>query len=458
VKLEGSLDAFSLPDIFQLLSFTKKSGGLHLRRADVCGCVYFQDGAVTGASSDDARQELARRLMSASIAGDGEFEAAVARAESEPGVGVARALLDAGAVDPDAIKSLAHENAVEAVFDLLRWPEGDFSFSLDESGPDDVGILVPVDELVASARERLGVWEQAYRVLSSLDAVLVTAPSITADATLTPAEWALLALVDGRRSVSDVAGLTATGEFAVVTALAALVERALLVPRASDAQEPVRTRTFELLSRLESSDSTDSFEHAVEFAPSAETVIEPAPVAAAEPVLDETPVEDVQDVPGVSDVEQPAIEHDGDMQDIAIDEAPAAAERAEAPLPAPSPFARTKAPAFAHLLDAPSVETYEAEAPPQPSTDGYDERRLVPDLRSQVTPTRPEGFGPRRRPDFPEDSSYLAQRSPLSAAVGGAAAAQAAPVLDPEADTHIEHDPSVNKSLLLRLIAGVRGL
>ncbi len=26
MKLEGSLDAFSLPDIFQLLSFTKKSG------------------------------------------------------------------------------------------------------------------------------------------------------------------------------------------------------------------------------------------------------------------------------------------------------------------------------------------------------------------------------------------------------------------------------------------------
>ena len=28
MKLEGSLDAFSLPDIFQLLSFTKKGGSL----------------------------------------------------------------------------------------------------------------------------------------------------------------------------------------------------------------------------------------------------------------------------------------------------------------------------------------------------------------------------------------------------------------------------------------------
>jgi hypothetical protein len=37
------------------------------------------------------------------------------------------------------------------------------------------------------------------------------------------------------------------------------------------------------------------------------------------------------------------------------------------------------------------------------------------------------------------------------AAAGGAAAA-------PAAATYIERDPSVNKSLLLRLIAGVRGL
>ncbi|MCZ3387033.1 MAG: DUF4388 domain-containing protein, partial [Actinomycetia bacterium] len=35
MKLEGSLDAFSLPDVFQLLSLTKKSGGLHLTNGQV---------------------------------------------------------------------------------------------------------------------------------------------------------------------------------------------------------------------------------------------------------------------------------------------------------------------------------------------------------------------------------------------------------------------------------------
>jgi hypothetical protein len=61
---------------------------------------------------------------------------------------------------------------------------------------------------------------------------------------------------------------------------------------------------------------------------------------------------------------------------------------------------------------------------------------------SAVTPQRPEPFIPQRAPDHPEPA----------VAVGGGVATAAA-------TAHaIERDPSVNKSLLLRLIAGVRGL
>ena len=80
MKLEGSLDAFSLPDVFQLLSLTKKSGGLHLTNGQVSGIVYFADGAVTGAVSDVARQALARRLVGLGAADDAALRRAVERA------------------------------------------------------------------------------------------------------------------------------------------------------------------------------------------------------------------------------------------------------------------------------------------------------------------------------------------------------------------------------------------
>src|SRR5207253_5133704 len=81
MRLEGTLYAFSLPDIFQLLSFTKKTGTLHLRRdgGQAHGVVHLRDGAVTGARSDARRQSLGRRIVGAGLVDDKMLAAAVAR-------------------------------------------------------------------------------------------------------------------------------------------------------------------------------------------------------------------------------------------------------------------------------------------------------------------------------------------------------------------------------------------
>jgi hypothetical protein len=78
-----------------------------------------------------------------------------------------------------------------------------------------------------------------------------------------------------------------------------------------------------------------------------------------------------------------------------------------------------------------------------------------------VVPPRPEPFLPRRQADFDETAGSAAVRpvhvqAGPSATVGDVVGATAtAPDLD---SSVIERDPNVNRSLMLRLIAGVRGL
>ncbi len=82
---------------------------------------------------------------------------------------------------------------------------------------------------------------------------------------------------------------------------------------------------------------------------------------------------------------------------------------------------------------------------------------LVADTR--VTPARPEPFMPRRRPEFPDDTPRPSITRIGGGGGGASAAAAGLAVAEPtDQKSHIERDPSVNKSLLLRLIAGVRGL
>lgn len=382
MKLEGSLDAFSLPDIFALLSMTKKTGGLHLRRPHAHGVVWFTTGALTGGASDVGRQSLARRVVGSCAIDVRALEAAVKKSEKDASLGVVRSLQQAGAVDEATLHDVVGEHVVDTVFDLLRWPDGDFAFVIDEPNPDDIGVSRQVDDVVAEARRRLDAWGTVAATIPSPQAVLSVPSVLTEDPQISRDEWALLALVDGHRNVMQIVTLAGRGEFAVVSALADLVNRGLLRVNETDDTGAVLLRAHDLLARLETAVATEG-----------------APAAAAKPAKPAKPEPTVEVVDFTEQADDDDDEEDED------DDAPVAAVTQLAAVPAP------------------------------------------PAQRAEITPKRPEPFLPKRQPEHPEEPMPA-----VAAAAGGTASAA------PAAATYIERDPSVNKSLLLRLIAGVRGL
>ena len=374
MRLEGTLDAFSLPDIFQLLSFTKKTGTLHLHRmrdseAPLHGAVHLREGAVTGARADVSRQELGRRMLGSGLVDDDALAAAAEELANDSSLSLAQLLAEKGGLDVEQVKDVAAEQATDAVFSLLRWSDGEFAFVVDENDPDDLGATIPVDEVVAEGQRRLAAWAELVEQVPAPDVVVTVNAAPSADPTTTRDEWALLSMVDGRRTVADLVALSGRGEYAVVSALATLVSRGLLV--VGGAADDKLMKRQSLLAALEGT-----------------------------------------------------------------------------PLPEPAA--------------APPVPAQAAAAPAGPAP------------AAPVIPERPEPFTPQRRPDHAEEVPAYARASTSTGApsaktttagagsthgsVQGATALQPDASADPAAATLIERDPSVNKSLLLRLIAGVRGL
>jgi hypothetical protein len=377
VRLEGTIDAFSLPDIFSLLSMTKKTGGLHLRREGSHGVVWFTTGSVTGGAADVTMQSLGRRLVGAGVVTDEALNAAVERAGDE-GIAVGRALHLGGTLDDGVVHDVASEHIVDSVFDLLRWPDGDFAFVIDEPNPDDVGVSREVEDVVTEARNRLETWSNVSTTVPSPQTVLSFAANPPEQPQLGRDDWMLLALVDGRRTVAEIVRLLGRGDFGVVSGLADLVGRGLLVAGESDVVADL-TRRYAVLAGLETGQ----------------------PVA-PEPVVDEEPQLVAEFYA--------ADEDDDDEEDEDDDDDPVVAD-----------------------VDAPAEP-----APSKPLA------AVAPQQRpSSITPQRHEPVLPHRQVEFPEPAVPLA-------VAGGAAA--------PVPAQAIERDPSVNKSLLLRLIAGVRGL
>jgi len=408
VKLEGSLDAFSLPDIFQLLSNTGKTGGLHLAHDGSDGVVFFANGKVTGASADGSRQPLARRLIGSGAVADDALAAAVERASGGEGVGVVKALLESQAVEPELLRQAVSDQSVDAVFDLLRWGNGDFAFVMDEANPDDVGVSLVVETVLTDADSRRDSWDSVSRVVSAPTAVLSMPVVLPQDPAVTRDEWALLALIDGRRSVSDLVDLTGCGQYAVVSTLAGLVERGLLAVQA-DGEDHVSVvvRRQQLLGSLEGLPVTPAVAAEAADAPIASP---PAPRVGTS-----------RGVASGGEVASPDAAGFADPADSAVPASPAAAESAEG----------------AELVTASMQSAGEG-----PTMLGG---AHVP---GDVVPPRAEPFLPKRQADFDDAPSRPG---------GGDVIGAIAVALDPQSSM-IERDPSVNRSLMLRLIAGVRGL
>ncbi len=387
MRLEGTLDAFSLPDIFQLLSYTKKTGTLHLRRQGVHGAVHLREGQVTGARSDVVRQALGRRLVGAGLVDDEALASAVELLVDDPTAGLGRTLVEGGHLDAATARTVAAEQATDAVFDLMRWTEGAFTFVVDEPDPDDLGAALPVETVVEEGQRRLATWPALTAAVPARDAVVCLAPTPAEPPVLSRDEWQLLSVVDGRRSVGDLVTLTGRGDYATVGALAGLVERGLLQVRdAGPDGTSALLRRQQLLAALEGQPLPQ----------------EPVDGAAATPL----------------------------------------GGRSSGPVPA---AAAPLVPAPAGVPPAVAVPVQVVPAPAAP----------VP-ARAAVVPERPEPFTPARTPDHPEQVPAHLRGGPVVGAVHGSAA------LAPEglelAPGALERDPSINKSLLLRLIAGVRGL
>ena len=242
MKLEGSLDAFSLPDIFQLLSFTKKIGGLHLRQRRLRrrrvlrrrpGHRCVRRRLAPAARPPPGRRRRGRRRGA-------RRRGRRPRPTARPSAWSRRCSTRAS-IEGELLRQAATDQSVDAVFDLLRWQQGDFAFVVDEANPDDVGVTLSVEASWPRPSRAPAAGRASRRSCPSADAVLSMPVVLPADPQLTRDEWSLLALVDGRRSVAELVDLTGSGQYAVVSTLAGLVARGLLEVRdAADASRGPR--------------------------------------------------------------------------------------------------------------------------------------------------------------------------------------------------------------------------
>jgi hypothetical protein len=173
VSLQGSLDAFALPDVLALLASTKKSGELYVRGERSEGRVWMDQGLVVGGEAPRAR------------------------------------------------------TLPEVFFELLRQTDGNFTFDPGAGVPD--GEAVEVEPILRDAQSRLSEWRSIEAVVPSLSVrVRMVAHAPAPEVSVTAEQWEVLAVVAGGAPVEAVAQALTLGEFGACQVVKRLVDAALV--------------------------------------------------------------------------------------------------------------------------------------------------------------------------------------------------------------------------------------
>jgi len=177
VALQGTLDTFALPDVLRLLAATKKTGRLHLTGGRGTGSIWAATGEVVG------------------------IDATHAPHATEP---------------------------VEALFELLRFEEGSFTFDA-EATHDDPWPATDAETLISQAEALLDEWRTIEAVVPSMDGWVTLRSSLPGDeVTIDQARWNTLVAVSGGATVRRVADELCLAELPVSRAVKELVELGLV--------------------------------------------------------------------------------------------------------------------------------------------------------------------------------------------------------------------------------------
>ena len=130
MALEGNLKDFSLADMFRLLAVGLEDRARCTSRApDGEGIVCFREGRVFFASSNWTASRSAKRLVKAGVISEKQLRQALGlmkiQKKDKAGRRLGQILVDEGYLDAQVLEDFIREQINDALFDLLRWEEGD---------------------------------------------------------------------------------------------------------------------------------------------------------------------------------------------------------------------------------------------------------------------------------------------------------------------------------------------
>ena len=221
-KESGSLSQKSPLDLIVELYRDSVTGSLKFDRAPLQKAIFFREGQILFAASNDPKDQLASILVEEGKLGPDQMQVAQGRVSS--GNPLAKVLTELGYISQRELADAARIKVEKILTDVYTWSEGTYQFVTKSPKVAIADLGLSSRQLIYASICRIQDRDWVLAKLDSLDVVLTATENIEGLITETQATGPaaeVLRNVDGVKSVKQIGALSALGEFDVCKILAA---------------------------------------------------------------------------------------------------------------------------------------------------------------------------------------------------------------------------------------------
>ncbi len=204
MSIGGNLKTMPFPDLLQWVSQSRKTGTMVIEGKKYSKKVYFREGKVIAAASDNPKEFLSYYLVGWGYVSDDELQELLDMQERH-GTMLGELLVIVGRLSREELDHVLRVKTEEAIYELFLWKEGDFRFLANILPAKRFHPLeVAVDTLVMEGVRRLDEWERIRAVIPGDDWIpkLVRAVEVKS---LGETELAFLREINGANSLERIA-------------------------------------------------------------------------------------------------------------------------------------------------------------------------------------------------------------------------------------------------------------
>lgn len=202
--LQGDASAFRLPEVLTFLSTTRKTGTLTLVNSDREVRLFFHDGALVYASSNQEQFRLGAILLRKKKITRDQRDRIDALMQRDGGQ-FGQLSVQSGVMTDAELRDSLKVQVSEIVYDAFVWEGGTFSFAQETSLPSHaVTITIDLANLIMEGARRIEEWEQCLKLLPNPSMIFrVVATPRDEKITLTAEEWKILFMINGQRTIKE---------------------------------------------------------------------------------------------------------------------------------------------------------------------------------------------------------------------------------------------------------------